>query len=269
MELFDIKYLIKTQFFGYARELQLNTKALLKDQHQPDKKFLILSTGRSGSTLLINFLNSSPNIHCEGELLRSKNIAPKRVIRLSEQACPKQVFGFKLLTYQLLQLQPSISSKKEFLASLIADGYQILYLERKNSLLQALSIIYAMQRNVWHYKSETTVAHSKITLDPKKLAKVIQECEQFKVLESTLLEDLPYLYINYEEDLQPKEKIPSTVQKLEAFLDISLQEPVITLKKVTPKKLSGFLKNYKEISNFILSQKQYERFTGPILDSIL
>jgi len=268
MELFDIKYLIKTQFFGYARELQLNTKALLKDRHQPEKKFLILSTGRSGSTLLINFLNSSPNVHCEGELLRSKNIAPKRVIRLSEQACPKQVFGFKLLTYQLLQLQPSISSKKEFLSGLIADGYKIIYLERKNSLLQAFSIIYAMQRNIWHYKNESTVEHSKITLDPKKLATVIQECEKFKVLESTLLENLPYLYINYEEDLQPKEKIFSTLQKLETHLGVPLQEPVISLKKVTPKKLSSFLNNYKEISNFILSQKQYEQFTEPIIDSL-
>ena len=268
MELFDIKYFIKTQFFGYARELQLNTKALVNPTYQPEKKFLIFSSGRSGSTLLINVLNSSPNIQCEGEILRSKNIAPKKVIKLSEQACLQNVFGFKLLTYQLLDLQPKIASKQAFLADLVADGYQIIYLERKNSLLQALSVVYAMQRNIWHYKNEATISHSKITLNPNRLAEMIQDFEKYKAQESALLENLPYLYLNYETDLQPAIKIPATVQKLETYLKVSLQEPVIKLKKVTPKKLSGFLNNYKEITNFLLSQKKYEQFTAPILDTM-
>jgi len=268
MDVFDIKYFVKTEFFGYARELKLHVVSKLKPTNQPNNKFVIFSTGRSGSTLLVNMLNTNPQVHCTRELLRSKNIDPHKVIKISEQLCSKQVFGFKLLTYQLLNLQDTITDKKKFLEELSNNGYQIIYLERKNSLLQALSVLYAMQRNVWHYKNETKMKHTKITLPPERLANMIHEFEQFKIQERALLGDLPYLYLNYEKDLAKTANLKATVNKLEDHLNLSLQPPKLNLKKVTPKKLSSFLYNYQEISKFILSQKKYDQFTSPIIDTM-
>lgn len=268
MTVFDIKYFIKTEFFGYARELQLHTKRLINVAHHPKQKFVIFSTGRSGSTLLLNLMNNNPKIHCAGELLRSKTLSPRKVIKHSSQINDKQVFGFKLLSYQLLNLQPTIKNKKSFLEHLVEDGYQIIYLERKNSLLQALSVIYAMERNVWHYKNEVNIEHTKITLNPQKLANMIHEFEQFKLKERALLGNLPYLYINYEQDLEQAANLKTTVFKLERYLNLSLQEPLIHLRKVTPRKLSSFLHNAREISKFVHSQKKYEQFTTSDLDAI-
>jgi len=268
MTLFDIKYFIKTEFLGYARELKLHVESKMKSAHHPNNKFVIFSTGRSGSTLLVNMLNTNNQVQCAGELLRSKNSAPEKVIKISEQLSRKEAFGFKLLTYQLLNLQPTITHKKKFLERLVANDYQIIYLDRKNSLLQALSVIYAMQRNVWHYKNEAQIQHTKITLNPDKLATMIQEFEQFKIQERSLLEGLPYLYLNYEIDLEKKVNLKSTVHKLEAFLNLPLRAPQLNLKKVTPKRLSGFLHNSREISEFILARKEYRQFTEPILDTI-
>jgi len=268
MDVFDVKYFVKTEFFGYARELKLHVESKLKPANQPSNKFVIFSTGRSGSTLLVNMLNTNPQVHCTGELLRSKNIDPHKVIKISEQLCSKEVFGFKLLTYQLLHLQDTITDKKKFLKELVNNDYRIIYLERKNSLLQALSVLYAMQRNVWHYKNEAKTKDTKITLPPDRLANMIHEFEQFKIKEQALLEGLPYMYLNYEVDLEQTANLKATVHKLEDYLNLSLQAPKLNLKKVTPKKLSSFLSNYQEISKFILSQKKYDQFTSPILDTM-
>ena len=258
--LFDIKYFIKTQFLGYAREIKLNIEATKKPLRSVEKKFLILSSGRSGSTLLENILASNPNIHCEGELLRGKNFNPKKVIQLSEQSSPNTIFGFKLLTYQLLEIQTAIPDKKNFLHYLVNNGYKIIYLERSNSLLQALSVLYAMQRNVWHYKQDTDVKTFKIKLNPEKLSNTVLDFEAFKVKEKQLLENIPYLYINYEEDLNPANQMPLTIANLSDFLELPLFQPDIRLKKVTPRQLSKYVSNYREIANYIKAKKQLEQF---------
>lgn len=263
--LFDVKYFLKTHFLGYTRELYKNITLSPKQHSHPDKKFLILSSGRSGSTLLENILFSNPDIHCEGELLRGKNLWPKRLIQLSENVCPKPIFGFKLLTYQLEDIQTAIPDKKQFLTNLVEQGYKIIYLERSNSLLQALSVIYAMQRNVWHYKNEDTVKNQKILLNPQKLSRTVQDLEDFKLAEKKLLENLPYIYLNYEQDLSQPEKIPLTVKKLSEYLDTPLHRPSIHLKKVTPRQLSSFISNYREVMKFIKSQKQLEQFAGSMI----
>jgi len=266
MNVFDFKYFIKTEFFGYARELKLHLDSKINTTYHPSKKFVIFSTGRSGSTLLVNMLNTNHQVECAGELLRSKNVAPRKVIDVSKQLCSKEVFGFKLLTYQLLDLQYTITDKKKFLEQLVEDGYKIIYLERKNSLLQAFSVLYAMQRNVWHHKNTETIKHTKIKLNPNRLADMIHEFEIFKIKEQSLLDGLPYLYLNYEEDLAQTANLKNTVLRLEDYLKLTLQDPLLNLRKVTPKKLSGFLINDQEISKFILSQKKYEQFTSPIID---
>ena len=263
--LFDVKYFIKTQFLGYAREIQLNIKASKQTHQSVEKKFLILSSGRSGSTLLENILASNQNIHCEGELLRGKNFNPQKVIQLTEQSCPNVVFGFKLLTYQLLDIQTAIPDKKNFLLSLVEDGYKIIYLERSNSLLQALSVLYAMQRNVLHYKNDSEVNNFKMKLDPEKLSDTVLDFETFKNQEKQLLEGIPYLYINYEKDLNPSHQMPTTVAKLSDFLEVQLSQPKIKLKKVTPRQLSNYVSNYREISNYIKAEKRLEQFAQPIL----
>ena len=222
MNVFDVKYFIKTEFFGYTREVKLHLKSKINSTYEPKNKFVIFSTGRSGSTLLVNLLNTNHQVQCVGELLRSRNLAPHKAINLTEKMCPKEVFGFKLLTYQLLELQSTVTDKKGFLAQLVEDDYQIIYLERTNSLLQALSVLYAMQRNVWHSKNDAKIKHTKITLDPDKLATMIYECEQFKIKERSLLQGLPYLYLNYENDLAQPENLPTTIKKLENYLKTKL-----------------------------------------------
>lgn len=263
--LFDIKYFVKTQLLGYIREFYIHTTSYNTSSFHPENKFLILSSGRSGSTLLINLFNSNPNIQSEGELLRGRNYHPERLLQRVEKNCSKQAFVFKLLTYQLLEIQTSIVNKRSFLQDLVKDGYKIIYLERSNSLLQALSVIYAMQRNIWHYKNVEQVKNFKITLNPNQLKKTVQNFEKFKLEEQRLLENLPYLYLNYEKDLSQSDKIPITVNLLSEYLGITINQPNITLKKVTPPDLSNFISNYKEIMNYILSHKQLERFAYPLI----
>ncbi len=263
--IFDVKYFIKTQFLGYAREIFLNLDTSKRTNLPLEKKFLILSSGRSGSTLLENILASNSNIHCEGELLRGKNFKPKKVVKLTEQTCPTSIFGFKLLTYQLLEIQTAINNKKNFLYHLVEDGYKIIYLERSNSLLQALSVLYAMRRNVWHYKNEAKVKDFKMRLDPETLADTVLDFEIFKDQEKKLLEHIPYLYINYEEELNKANNLPATIDKLSNYLELPFSTPTIGLKKVTPVQLSNYVSNYREITSFIKSEKHLKQFAQPLL----
>ena len=77
----------------------------LRQPDLPKKKFIIFGWGRSGSILLVSLLDSHNKIHCDGEILHNPVLSPHLQIKLCASRCHKPIYGFKLLTYQIKQVQ--------------------------------------------------------------------------------------------------------------------------------------------------------------------
>jgi len=255
--LYDIKYYLSTYWKGYPKELWYNVRSLWKGKQQPKNKFVIFSTGRSGSTLLLSLLNSNEKVFCDGELLKHQYFFPKRVIDLQSNLYGNKIYGFKLLTHHIKDIQPDLKRDgNAFLKELVADGYKILYLERENRLNQTLSMMYAILRNDWHkQEGKKQNKKQKLHIDIKALDWWINGFEGLNEYEHKILEGVDHLHIVYENDLADNAKHDVTMQKVCNFLDIPLIAANTDLRKITPKHFSSYVENVDELITYLKGTK--------------
>lgn len=133
----------------------------------PSQRFAIFGRGRSGSTVLTSLLNAHRHISCEGEILHDRVFFPRLHIDWCASRCQSEVYGFKLLSYQLRDVQP-IGNPARFLRSLYDGGYQFIYLTRRNLLFHALSNLNARQNKFHHRLQEGTLASAPLAGERKR-----------------------------------------------------------------------------------------------------
>ena len=131
--------------------------------HRGYEKFVIVSSGRSGSTLLATLLGSHPNIRCYSEIFHERELDPKTVFFYPKSKKQHRLFvddpqrflddvfycryfhrdiffvGFKILYYQTrLHGQTSVWSYLENHKEI-----KIIHLKRNNLLAQYFSFVRA------------------------------------------------------------------------------------------------------------------------------
>jgi LPS sulfotransferase NodH len=163
------------------------------------------------------------------------------------------VYGFKLLSYQLRNIQNRIPDERAFLKQLTEEGFRILYLQRKNIANQALSLIYAMSRNKWHAKDKAEQEDRKITIQPETLQYYKEELEKLRKYEAQLLSGLPCLEIHYEDDLENPEQQQETMGRVFAYIGVNPTRVESTLQKVTPRDHRNYILNYDDIAPLLKS----------------
>lgn len=262
ISLLRIKRIISQNVVGYFFELYtyfLYFVSTIKNR-VPKTKVIVFCPGRSGSTLLINLLKKHPQIHCEGELLSRKVFSPHSFISFRSLISPKEVYGFKLLSYQLRDVQ-NINDPKTFINQLYDKGYKIIYLRRSNLLRIVLSVMYAEFKNEWHRTQEDKEAKQrKMMVDIKEMLKRLKESEDTYNYEISLIKNLPHIQINYEEDLENVADHARTIKKIVNFLNISYHlPPKPDLVKTTPRSFGEFIKNIDEVKEALWGTS-YEKY---------
>lgn len=266
MNLTPLRQFVNHSIVGYGVEALSYCSFPFSEKKSPEKKFVLFSSGRAGSTLLVKLLDNHSLIHCEGEILRRKMLNPYAYIERCSQITENSVFGFKLLSYQLQEIQTK-EGQGRFLQNLVEDGFQIVYLERKNILRQALSVMYGYHRDQWHVKKGQSLDATKMKIDPVALRDWMDGIEALKAYEKKVIEVLPHLHIVYEEDLSIPEQQSITVETVTDFLELPNEKVKSSLKRVTPKNLSSFVENVDEVINF-LGASRYHQYLESINNSI-
>lgn len=244
-----LRYHLSSFWLGYLLEMKTHVQLLGSKGQTPEKKFVIFTSGRSGSTLLVDLLNSIPSIQCDGELLKRRVAFPNALVHKFEQQTTRPIYGFKLLSYQLLNVQTGIKDKQAFLDQLIKEqNYQLIHLSRNNKAKQALSIIYAFYRGQWHNKGGSKQkAVKRFELSPEVYLFFLKELEILEAFEQASVKDRAHLSLTYEKHLKQPEFYPKTMEMIADFLNIETVPVETKLRKVTPSKLSDMISNQEEL----------------------
>ncbi len=230
--LFRIKYYFNSYWKGYATEAWQHLSAPFVRKNPPETKFVIFTGGRTGSSLLRSLLNSHPEIHCEGEILKGRMWAPLQFIKKRSLQSRARVYGFKLLSYQLRDVQSSIKNKREFLKALADDGYKIIYLERKDKHRQSLSVAHAMHTDYWHDTGGNNQKKPEAVLPSDLIAALKKEIERLTAFEKDLLEGLDYLPIQYERDLSDEGRREQAMASIFKLLQVPYEKTHSPYQKV-------------------------------------
>lgn len=220
-------------------------------EFNPQKRVLIFGMGRTGSTLLEDLLQSTGYFEAHGELFRpSEPLQSKPLDYFLEKAnnCSKH-FISHVKVYQMTSVVQSNLSKREFLEGLLENGWQFIYLKRRNRLKHLFSSVRAQESSIYH--TEKILPAFTTTVDCFQFKHGVKQLEKWEKEELELLENLPYLTIEYERHLENEISHPSTIQTILSYLDLPFRPCETKLKKVVRGELQSIISNYDEFAEEI------------------
>lgn len=248
---------------GMRQQARVYVKGLLSSSKH-DARFVIYCRGRDGSTLLVDLLNQLPEVHCDGEILHARVLAPRLYVRCCQSIAEGKAYGFKLLSHHLTHIQ-RLSDPSPFLRHLDSSGYKIIHLRRWNLLRQVLSALYVRHRGGYaggyqhHRSADGAPGVTQMTVNVEELNYWLRESERRARNEDATLSGLRSLDLVYERDLQRAEDHQSTVERAADYLGVRPVPVKPGLARLTTDDLAEFVSNHEEVVRFV-EQTDYRRF---------
>ena len=232
-------------------------KTLLLRTPSMNRSFIILSSGRSGSTMLVQLLNCHPAILCHSELLNRDDlkwygliregrlcVSSHRLIKYTmAQLVPWKPWlpytGFKLFNEQIKFCRLSFTN----LLNALHDP-PVIVLYRENLLETYTSLEIAFQTGEWY--SETKMNQVSVEIDWEKFQEyAVTERERWRNSMQVLSTHQKVVFISYSELTDRKEE---RMRKIFTFLNVdSSVETFAVSVKQNALPLDKKISNYQEV----------------------
>lgn len=234
------------------------------------RRFVIITSGRSGSELLVSLLDSHPAVVCEGEILQRPRRHPgaylrghalRMTLRARHRRSIPAVHGWKLVTNHVRWYPEVFPDARAFVDELVADGSTIIHLRRRNLLNQALSLICAEQTQ-FHYRSgDRRLEFAPVVFEPERLLAQLYHYEEDDQWLTKTIGDLPRLELTYEDDLADPAAQEVTAARVFRELGLAPAEIAAGVHKVAPPDPRGRIANHAEVAR-ALAGTRYEELLG-------
>lgn len=211
------------------------------------RRFVIVCGPRTGSELLRELLDDLADVRCEGELLQTWKRWPVAYLngRAVLGGLGRLAWGCKILDAHLhLGLAGSRPPGEDVLTELIADGWTIIHLHRRDLLTQAISFLHAMHGQ-WHFREPSGFAP--FEADPATLIAVLCILDGSARWLEEKLGHVPHTSISYEDDLRTPERREATVARLADLLQVPHNEVTTDLCAVAPAQPEDRITNFAEV----------------------
>jgi len=230
-----------------------------KPKHSDFRRFIVLTRSRTGSNMLLSFLNSHPNIYSEGEVFNRLNgRACKDVLSrvFADQPGHIKAKGFKIFYYH-----PLDDDSGQIWAELKAlQNLHVIHLKRRNIFRTVISRKIAGYHDVWVARSAD--GHDRgqskaVSFTKKELGRWFKQTREWEAWGEQQFSSHPLLSIEYEDLVHPPE---DTFRKVTDFLGVQYAPPKTTLKRQNPEKLSELVTNYSELKDAFAGTEWQEFF---------
>lgn len=220
--------------------------------HPVNQRFMIVGNARTGSNYLLDGLKTSPGIRMYHEIFASHNRQLgtdfEEILSTIYQHESKstQMVGFKVFYNHL--------TDEEWQKLAACKDLKIIHLTRRNRLRTVISLEIAFKTGRWTNAGNSAGPKEKrITLDPLKLLKRLEQIEEGEAATRARFCDRPMLEIVYEELVQSPHQMFASVG---TFLGVDGIDPgQIRLKRQNPESLAQLIVNYDEIESVLKNSR--------------
>jgi len=252
---------------GGVRSAALDTRAyapsLIPSRLGPERRFVVLGTGRSGSRLLLSMLRRQPRVLCDGEILSPENRIrfPFRWVQshaMRARFRGARGWGFKLLVHHFRDLA-LVDGGRAFVDRLADAGYLVVVLTRNNLLRQAVSWERAQIVGRHHYKVGEEREGSAVHLDPVQLLVRMGLLELENDFARTVGKEHSHVEVCYEDDLLDAARHQATADRVMTALDMPSAPVRTPLRRGSPDDLRDQLSNWEEVAD-VIGRTRYADF---------
>lgn len=222
------------------------------------KKVIVIGRARTGSNLLLSYMNSHPELHMEGEIFAfQKRKSAQSIIDSVYKLQPDRVkaAGFKIFYHHPMDNKES--NVWELLKS--DPSIHVIQLRRENMLRMHISRKIAMQSDVWTAASKKQVDMVKNKRVSFTKAELEEGFNKTKRWESDARQDFsnhPFIEISYERMISDP---VSEFSRLTSFLEVDEMQPQTNLRKQNAGKLSDLIENYDSLKTDF-QDTEWQRF---------
>lgn len=240
--------------------------ALISRWAVPPHRFAILTTGRTGSELLVSLLDSHPRIACAGELLHEGRAFPNQYVAARAAMARlrgMEAYGWKLLLSQYRNpggIVGGIGDPDKYPARLNRLGYRLILLERQNPVQQAMSFIRAAETQFHHHRGDRA-EFAPTAVDAVTLMAATWIIEADTAALGRSLDSEPHLRLTYEDDLLDPGRHQATVDRVCDYLGIDSAPVRSDLVKIAPRRIRAMVSNYDEVSELFRGTR-YASYLG-------
>lgn len=210
------------------------------------KKFIVISTSRTGSTLLMALLNNHKNVICDGELF--KNLNGKSCEYIWYDFFNHKPKNIKQVGFKLFYSHPRDKDKTVWDIILNDKDIKIIHLMRKNILRIYLSQRIGIKTKQW---TENVNRPHNISLESKKVDIDFQECSDafnkitdYQDKTKQMFKNHEYLEVYYEDIVENRE---IELDRIFDFLNVEKMEVTANNKKQNPETFDELINNYSDL----------------------
>lgn len=253
------------RYADFLWELSLFARAPFAKE--PETKFFIYGSARTGTTICLSLLSTHPNLVAEHEIFNQyhakskkdfdniyegiglshtpplyfKNLSIENVAKTKCQQVQRNHYCFKLLSGQM-----SMEREKAFVTNRIKNGWKILLVCREDLL--AVAVSYSIAYANLHKSSSWFGAKSESTqIDLERLMYYLKRFEAEQNQQKEILKDLPHLSLVYEDDFLDSENHQAVCNEIFNYLGMPDCQVSSSLKKQGSKELSNRVENWDEL----------------------
>jgi len=230
-----------------ARAARAYGPSLIQRIFTARRRFVILTAGRSGSELLVDLLNSHPQIVCDGEILGTHRALPERFVAaraVLARLRGAEAYGFKLLR-EHVALQ-ELGDPASYLRRLHESGVRIILLERRDMVAQAVSFVRAAAGR-YHYRRADGVLFTPTRVDPMAVLATMYVLEEGVSFARQALASIPHLRLVYEDHLSDSARHQPTADDICNYLGLAPAPVRTELIRITPRRTADQLENFDEV----------------------
>ena len=217
-------------------------------------RLLIFGQGRTGSTLLESLLSSTGHFQPNGEILNTSKGEAKFPLSYVSGLCKlqsKQNFTFHTKIYQLTRDRKAPVDPKSFLETLSKQGWNIVYLRRRNKVKHALSNIISQHRGKFHKLNDKSEKMT-IVLDRARLIELVNLRFKFEAEEEAAISGIKHHEVTYEDDLEKADCHQKTINQILDYVELEGRAVSTRHRKINTQPLHDLISNYDEFMNCLV-----------------
>lgn len=208
-------------------------------------KVIVLSRSRTGSNLLINLLNSHPNICFSGEIFR--DMQDRSFDQIYNSVFSVKPPFIKAVGFKIFYYHPEDVDSKEVWERLINEkDIKVIHLKRENILRTLVSRKIAEENDFWTQNSKRSkISNKQISLSRDECITFFEKTRNWEQQYDELFRDHPKIEVFYESLVNGQNH--EELGRIQSFLGVKVKNLKTNLRKQNPENLAELIVNYDEL----------------------
>jgi LPS sulfotransferase NodH len=213
-------------------------------------KYVVITSPRTGSNLLVSLLSSHKNVYAYGELFN--HIKNKSCRQIWNDTFSKKLPYIKAVGFKIFYDHPLASLDREVWDLIVSNPkIKVIHLIRENLVRSHLSLLIAYKTNIWGLTptmQDVPLEKRKVYVNVEKFIANLRKIRNHQVRIEKVLKQHPLYEVTYEHLIKDQQNV---MNRIFSFINVRARTTTTNLRRQNSEPIKNLVQNYDEFSSKI------------------